>query len=134
MPIQTIFTSGIDREGGLETLAFSTIIFSIIVGWILVSVLQRFLEDLWFQTLGMNPRSTLHSFIILVVMFFLFILFIWFVDSLEIIPVSEATGPLAEATGGLVPTEDSATASNAIVQQLSNTRNGHPIVLLNTGV
>jgi len=75
--INNIFTSGLDGSGGLNETAFFVLVIAIVWGWLLVSVFQRLVENLWFQTLGMDPRSTLHSLIIAVVMLFLFILFIW---------------------------------------------------------
>ena len=136
MPLQTIFTNGIDDRGELAVQSFSLIILIIILGWILVSVFQRLLENFWFQTLGMNPRSTLHSLIIAIVSIILFILIVWFIDELQVIPAREASTSLGEATGGLLvaAAEDEDTVSNVATQQLSNTRNGHPIVLLGGGM
>ena len=133
--INNIFTSGLDGSGGLNETAFFVLVIAIVWGWLLVSVFQRLVENLWFQTLDMEPRSTLHSLIIAVVMLFLFILFIWFIDSLQVIFVSAARTELAEAAGGLLSAanEDEEAASNVVTQQLGNTKNGHPIVLLNTG-
>lgn len=135
MPIQTIFTSGVDGDGGLEIVSFFTIVIAIVLGWILVSIFQRLLENLWFQTLHMNPRSTLHSLIIAVVAIFLFVLGIWFIDELQVVPVAAPSAQLREAGGGLFAgAEADDQESNAVVQQLGNgTRNGHPIVLLNAG-
>lgn len=134
--LQTIFTTGVNQEGGLETVAFFTIVFAIIFGWILVSMFQRFVENLFYQSFSMNPRSTIHALIIFVVMILLFILFIWFVDNLQIIPVSAAATSLGEATGGLVEAaeEDTNGESATITEQLGQGwKNGHPIVLLNAG-
>lgn len=133
--LQTIFTTGVDGDGGLNQAAFMTIVFAIIFGWIFVSMIQRFTENLFFHTFKMDPRSTIHALIIFLLMFFLFIIFIWYIDSLEIIPVSAAATSLAEAAGGLVEAaaEDS-DESATITQQLGQGwKNGHPIVLLNAG-
>lgn len=134
--LQTIFTTGVDGDGGLNQAAFMTIVFAIIFGWILVSFFQRFLEGLFYHTFQMDPRSTIHSLIVFILMFFLFIIFIWYIDSLEIIPVSAAATSLAEAAGGLVEAAGEDTDESAtITQQLGQGwKNGHPIVLLNTRI
>ncbi len=134
--LQTIFTTGVDGNGGLDQSAFATIVFAITFGWILVSMIQRFFENLFYQTFSMDPRSTVHALIIFILMFILFIIFIWLIDSLQIIPVGAAASSLGEATGGLVAAaeEDTNSGSATINQQLGQGwKNGHPIVLLNTG-
>jgi len=91
--------------------------------------MQRWTENLFYTTLGMNPKSTVHSLIIFVTMFFIFVTTIWFIDELQIIPATEARESLARATGGLV-TNDTNTASNAVAQTFVNSsRTGMPIVL-----
>lgn len=133
MSASTVFTSGRDQMGGLDVIAFSTLTFSIIFGWILVSEFQRFLESFFYSTLGMNPRSTIHSLIIFVTMFLLFLIFIWFIDELEIIPAGTAGSSVSEATGGIVAA-GGAGSSTAFLENFGNsTRTGGPIVLAGGG-
>jgi hypothetical protein len=127
MPVQTIFSSGTGAQSELEVPAFLTIVFSIIAGWLLVSVWQRVLENFAYGTLGMNSRSTVHALIVAIVASTAFFAFIWMIDEYEIVPVATGAGALGGATEGLV--EGGSGSSNAILGQLSKTRNGHPVVL-----
>ena len=129
MPLQTIFSSG-QGDGSLDQGAFAVIVFAIIIGWILVSVFQRVLENLFFETLGMNSRSTLHALIIAAVMISIFLVFVWMIDEYQIIPAGQAADTLAEATGGLASATSSTT--NTVTSQLTNLRRGHPIVITPT--
>jgi len=126
MPLQTIFSSG-QGDGGLNQGAFAIIVFAVIFGWILVSVVQRVLENLFFETLGMNSRSTVHALIIAFITITIFLVFVWMVDKYQVIPAGEAADTLAEATGGLATA--TATTTNTVTSQLTNTRRGHPIVI-----
>ena len=103
MSLNTIFTSGTNSDGGLETGAFIIIVFAIVFAWSTISVWIRIQENFFFNTLGFDPRSTMHSLIIGFLTFCLFFVFIWFVDKLEIIPVSVATSELSQSTSGLIP-------------------------------
>ena len=128
MSAATVFSSGRDQMGGLDTVAFTFLTFSIIYGWILVSEFQRFLESLFYSTLGLNPRSTIHSLIIFVTMFLLFLIFIWFVDELGVIPAGTAGSSVAEASGGLVQAGN--TGSSVFLENFgSSARTGGPIVI-----
>lgn len=128
MSASNIFTrtsgNGRSNSGDLDLRAFSLLTFSIVFGWILVSALVRVIENLSFQTLGMNPRSTVHALIIFVVIFIIFVAFIWFVDSLSIIPAGTASSSLTEATGGILsesnPEEDQNTSANAFIRSGRN--------------
>lgn len=140
MPLQAVFVHGKrDADGNLEVLPFSILIFSVIFGWILVSVFLRVLENFWFETLGMNSRSTVHAFIIALSMFLFFILFVWMIDEFQIIPATEAADSLSEATGGIesakastTPGQSSGNTRSVVASQLSNVRRGHPIVITPT--
>ena len=126
MPLQTIFSSG-QGDGSLDQGAFAVIVFAVIIGWILVSVFQRVLENFFFETLGMNSRSTVHALIIAAVMILLFLAFVWMIDTYQIIPAGEAADVLSEATGGLASASSGTT--NTVKSQLTNLRRGHPIVI-----
>ena len=129
MSASSVFSSGRDMEGGLDVIAFSFLSFSIIYGWILVSEFQRFIESLFYSTLGMNPKSTIHSLIIFTMMFFLFLIFIWFVDELGVIPAGTAGSSVEEATGGILPANGGGASSSFLENFGSSTRRGGPIVL-----
>lgn len=128
MSLQAIFGSG-DSDGSLNQEAFVVIIFAIIIGWILVSLFQRVLEDFTFSTLGMNSRSTVHALIIALSVSMIFIVFIWMIDEYQIIPASAAAQSLEEATGGLVAKGGDDSASNTLTEQIGNSKHGHPIVI-----
>lgn len=132
MPLQSIFTMrGNTGNDSLNTGEFGVLILGIIIGWILVSVFLRVVENFFFETLSMNSRSTFHAIIIAITMYLLFILFVNVIDELQIIPASRVETSLSEATGGL-ESVTSQGAKASVTSQLSNMRRGHPIVITPT--
>jgi hypothetical protein len=129
MPLQSIFTAGRNDDTSLNTASFGVIVLAIIWGWLLVSVTLRVVENLSFQTFGMNSRSTVHALVIAIVMILLFLAFVWMVDSYQIIPASAAATSLGEATGGLLAASADDAAERTIEAQLGSNRHGHPIVI-----
>ncbi len=132
MVLQTVFTAGV-TEQGLEIPAFTALILAIIFGWLLVSVFQRVLENLAYETLGLNSRSTIHALIVAVLASIIFITTIWMIDEYQIVPAGEAGSAAAAATEGII-IEGGGGGSTINRQILTSTRFGHPIVLLPTGI
>ncbi len=131
MVLQTVFTSGV-TEQGLNVPAFSLLVGAIVFGWLLVSVFQRVLENLAYETLGLNSRSTIHALIVAVLASIIFITTIWMIDEYQIVPAEEAGSAAAAATEGII--EGGGGGSTINRQILGSTRFGHPIVLLPTGI
>lgn len=101
MPLQTVFSTGQDKSGNLNQIAFVIIVLAITFGWLLVSVWQRVLENFAFGTLGLNEQSTLHSFLIAVSVTIIFLITIWMLDQYNIVPniesdVERASGDVLE--------------------------------------
>ena len=65
---------------------FAIIITLLLVSWSLVTFWQRFLENFFYNTLGLNPENTLVTLgiAIFATLFFLFI--VWFIKVLNVIP------------------------------------------------
>lgn len=55
----------------------------IIIGWILVALWQRFIDNFTFNTLGLNEDSSYHTFIIAIAMSVIFIVFLYSFQGLE---------------------------------------------------
>jgi hypothetical protein len=131
MVLQTVFTRGV-TDRGLEVISFSTIVLAIVFGWLLVSVYQRVLENLSYETLGLNSRSTLHALIVAILTTIIFITTIWMIDEYEIVSAEQAGAAVGAASEGLLEDEG---GGNPITQTIAgSTRFGHPIVLLPTGI
>ena len=89
------------------------------------------LENLAFETLGLNSRSTVHALMIAVLLSISFVTFIWMIDEYEIVPAGTASGAISGATEELLSTGGN--NSNPITQQVSgSTKFGHPIVIAPT--
>ena len=134
MSVKGIFTSTpTDPNSDLDVFPFATIVFAIVIGWLLVSIAQRLLENFLFQTLGMNSRSTVHALIVAIAAFLIFLVFVWMVDEFQIIPSSSAASAVEGATEGLINgTQGSSqgTSSSVIGQQLrSGFRKGQPTII-----
>nr|QBK91429.1 MAG: hypothetical protein LCPAC302_00490 [Pithovirus LCPAC302] len=129
MPLQTVFTAGLNDAGELQLNIFTLLVFSIIFGWLLVSVWLRVLENFSFETLGLDSRSTIHAIIIAVLASSFFFAFIWMIDRYDIVPASSAAASLGGASAGLLSSDVTGT-NNVITNQIVNTnRLGHPIVI-----
>lgn len=60
-----------------EDVEFAELLFVIILGWILVDLWLRVVDNFTFGTLGLNKDSTLDTLIIALVATIIFIAFIW---------------------------------------------------------
>lgn len=119
MSVSGIFTSTpTDPGSALDVFPFATIVLAIIFGWILVSAFQRIIENLAYQTLGMNSRSTVHALIVFIVLFTFFLVFVWTIDEFQVIPAAAAAEAVEGATEGLI-SGTQGSGSNIITNQLS---------------
>lgn len=103
MPLGTMF---------IADLSFVEMLFVIVLGWILVALWQRCIDNLTFNSLKLNKDSTYHTFIIALVATIIFLLFVFSFNSI--------LGDIVESdvTGGFSPpgTQSSTgqTTANAI--------------------
>jgi len=65
---------------------FIFIIFLLLISWALVTFWQRFLENLFFNTLGFNPDGTVSMLIVAILATTIFLIIVWLIKYLEIIP------------------------------------------------
>jgi TRAP-type C4-dicarboxylate transport system permease small subunit len=57
-------------------ISFLDVLFAIIISWILVTLWQRFVDNLLYDTLGLNQKSTYQSLVVAVAFTIIFIAFI----------------------------------------------------------
>lgn len=65
--------------------AFISLLFAIIISWILVALWTRTVENFAFGTLGLNGDATVDSFIVAVALSIIFFMLIWTLDQYDII-------------------------------------------------
>jgi len=63
---------------------FLMLLFLIIVAWILVAVWTKWLENFCYGNLGLDPKSSFHTFVVAVVITLIFIAFIFTVGNDEV--------------------------------------------------
>ena len=120
MSVSGVFTSTpTDSGSALDVFPFATIVLAIIFGWILVSSLQRVIEGLFFNTLGLNSRSTVHALIIFIVLFVFFLAFVWMIDEFQVVPAAAAAEAVEGATEGLISGTQNPNTSNVVTSQIS---------------
>lgn len=66
----------------VQDLNFVEMLFVIILGWILVALWQRTIDNFTFNSLGLNKDSTYHTFIIAIVATTIFLLFVFSFDNI----------------------------------------------------
>ena len=90
---------------------FVVVITLLLISWSLVTFWQKFLENLFYNTLGWDPESTSTALLIAVLTTGAFLLVVWFIKALGIIPnidfliydyTDESTigGPIGTLSGG----------------------------------
>lgn len=67
----------------LTNLTFVETLFVILLGWILVALWQRLIDNFTFNTLGLNEDSAYHTFIIALVATIIFVIFIFTFPSIQ---------------------------------------------------
>ena len=95
MPLQTIWT--LTTNGGRQPVAqhiFTIIFLAIIIGWIIIALWTRVLDNFTYGYLGLNQNSTWNSLLIALAVTIFFIVLIRTVDHFEIADAGGlATGP-----------------------------------------
>jgi TRAP-type C4-dicarboxylate transport system permease small subunit len=66
----------------LQDVGFIELLFVIVIGWMLVALWQRALDNFTFQTLGMQRDSTYHTIVIALTVTLLFIIFVFLYQSM----------------------------------------------------
>ena len=77
-------TETTERRSTSES-AFISLLFAIIVSWILVALWTRTIENFVFGTLELNGDSTVHSLIVSVALSIIFFMLIWMLDQYDVI-------------------------------------------------
>lgn len=83
----------------------------IIIGWVLVALWQRFIDDFTFNTLGLNEDSSYHTFIIAVTVTILFIVFLYSFQGVEANIVESDDASIGPPVDSVTPSTASATVS-----------------------
>nr|QBK90323.1 MAG: hypothetical protein LCPAC103_00040 [Pithovirus LCPAC103] len=65
--------------------AFISLLFAIIISWILVALWTRTVENFTFGTLGLDGDSTVHSLIVAVAASIIFFMLVWTLDQYDVI-------------------------------------------------
>ncbi len=87
MVFQTVFNlSTNNRRESLSQSIFTIIFLSIIIGWIVVALWTRVIDNFSFEVLGLNDSSTWDTFLIAIFVSITFITFIWVIDRYGIVP------------------------------------------------
>lgn len=114
---------------------FVTILLAIIVGWILVSLWTRVIENVSFGTLKFNENSAWHSFLIAAGVTAIFVVFVWMVDEYDIVPGGiEGDIEGSEGVKNVSFTDDIVSPQGNSVRSthlnhFSNNQNGNPLAL-----
>ncbi len=82
---QSTTTAPTETKRSTSESAFISLLFAIIISWILVALWTRTVENFVFGTLGLNGDSTVHSLIIAVSMSIIFFMLIWTLDQYDVI-------------------------------------------------
>ena len=92
MPLQQVWT--LSRPADQQTAAqhvFLIIFLAIVIGWIIIALWTRVLDNFSYGYLGLNENSTWDALLIALMVTIFFIVLIWVVDNYNI----------AEPTGGV---------------------------------
>lgn len=65
----------------IQDVSFLEVLFVIVIGWMLVALWQRALDNFTFRTLGLNRDSTTETLVIAIVMTVAFVAFVFLFDS-----------------------------------------------------
>lgn len=87
----------------LVDVRFIEALFIIVLGWILVALWQRFIDNFTFNTLGLNENSSYHTFIIAIVATIVFVIFILLFPEIQSGFVDSDTGLAPPLISNLVP-------------------------------
>ncbi len=114
---------------------FVTILLAIIVGWILVSLWTRVIENVSFGTLKFNENSAWHSFLIAAGVTAIFVVFVWMIDEYDIVPGGlEGDIEGSEGIKSVSFTDDIVSSARSSIRSthlnhFSKNQNGNPLAL-----
>lgn len=92
MPVQAFWTLGSGSKGNtLNQEVFVVIFMSIVIGWIIIALWTRVLDNFTYSRLNMDKTSTWDTILIAVGMTIFFVAFVWVIDRYNIVE-----GTLAE--------------------------------------
>ena len=69
-----------------DTSTFTIILISIVVAWLIIDLLNRFVFNLSYNTIGLNRNSAWHSFLVLITVIILFVAAVWVIDAYQLVP------------------------------------------------
>ncbi|CAH6418151.1 Hypothetical protein HVR_LOCUS26 [uncultured virus] len=98
----------------VEDMSFVEMLFVIVLGWILVALWQRCIDNLTFNSLGLNKDSTYHTFVIALVATTIFLVFVFTFNSIlgDVVESDIAGGFTPPATPGTIESADINVSSN----------------------
>ena len=64
---------------------FSILVFTILIVWVLIDLLTRFVFNLSHNTFGLSSTSTLHSLLVFLFVLIFFIATVWVIDTYELV-------------------------------------------------
>lgn len=105
----------------LSEFTFVEALFAIIIAWTLVSLWVRFIDNLSYRSLHLNPTSTFHALIVALTVTAIFVVFTYSAESSVsniIIGTTETTSADAETSNGGPSTPS--TSSNLISRNIAN--------------
>jgi len=86
MPVQSFWTLGTGSRGRLLTQEVFIVIFAaIVIGWIIVALWTRVIDNFSYRRLGMNKNSTWDSFLIAIGVSIVFVAFVWIIDKYRVV-------------------------------------------------
>ena len=92
----------------IQELTFLEFLLAIIVGWILVALWQRVIENFAYNTIGMNRDSSYHALVVAIVVTAIFIIYATFsADIINSIIEKGPTGGQVALTGSTGPSVES---------------------------
>lgn len=105
---------------------FTILVISILIVWVLIDLITRFVFNFSYNTLGLDSTSTIHSLLVLVFMVVFLILTVWVVDQYGLVEGGLA-GSVAGTGAPLVQVDTSSTTvstTTPIRSPSSDLRNG----------
>lgn len=86
MPVQAFWTLGSGSDGRILNQEVFTIIFAaIIIGWIIVALWNRVVDNFTYNNLKMDKNSAWDTFLIAIGITIFFIAFVWVIDKYQIV-------------------------------------------------
>jgi hypothetical protein len=132
MPLQSLWN--LTTNSGNNTFRqeiFIIIFLAIVIGWILVALWSRVLDNFTYGYLGLNQDSTWDAVIIALAITVIFIAFIWVVDIYNLIPggIDQDVESQDEFAGVGEGSSSAGPAGSTLNQQFGNAQQGSTAVL-----